>query len=198
MDRVDDVSDRRRVERRARVGTRRSQARAGVDDHGGHGEDDDDGDQHAAGGGDGGGHDGGGGGGIPTGIGGVSPHPGGHGGEWYGSGMGDDLGQGGGGLGGGPFGDYFIGVPSDDHAVHESQTWEDDAERRRTQITGTQAHLDVDLNEPPSGPAHEYFALGGTPPSAYAGGVHSVAEPSTAPVHGESLPSGSSARPLPG
>ncbi|RYR55473.1 hypothetical protein Ahy_A06g030684 [Arachis hypogaea] len=248
IDRVDDVPDRRRVERRARVGTRRSQrgwrwldqdmedsdamgrdggrrrgrggrrrARAGVDDHGGH-EDR--------------GHDGGGGGGIPAGIGGVSPHPGGHGGEWYGSGVGDDLDQGGGGLEGGQFGDYFVGVPNDDHAVHESQTWvspgqlfsalltndgldaefggshflveisaimqENDAARRRTQITGTQAHLDVDLNEPPSAPAHEYFALGGTPPSAYVSGIHSVAGMSTAAVHRESVPSGYSARPLPG
>ncbi|RYR04097.1 hypothetical protein Ahy_B06g083670 [Arachis hypogaea] len=162
--------------RRRGCGGRR-RARAGVDDHGGHGEDDDDGDQHAAGGGDGGGHDGGGGGGIPTGIGGVSPHPGdlltsdGLDVEFGGSNFLDEI-----------------------NAIMQ----EDDAERRRTQITGTQAHLDVDLNEPPSGPAHEYFALGGTPPSAYAGGVHSVAEPSTAPVHGESLPSGSSARPLPG
>ncbi|QHO20441.1 uncharacterized protein DS421_11g337980 [Arachis hypogaea] len=236
MDRVDSVLDRRRVERRARVGTRRSQrewrwldqameegdaagrgggrrrrrggrrrARAGVDDHGGHGDDDDDG--------------------------GVSPRHGGHGGEWYGSGVGDGSAQGDSGLGSGPLGDYFVGVPGDDHALHESQTWvsqgilfsdllasdgldaefggshfldeisaimqEDDAARRRGQITGTQAPLDVDLNEPPSVLAHDYFALGGTPPSAYTGGAYSVAGPSRALVRGESAPSGSSSRPLP-
>ncbi|RYR72977.1 hypothetical protein Ahy_A02g007216 [Arachis hypogaea] len=153
MDRVDDVSERRRVEQRARVRTRGSQrewrwldqameegdamgrdacrqrsrggrrrARPGVDDHSGHGEDDDDGVQHGTGGGEDGGHDGGRGAGILAAIGGVSPRPGSNGGEWYGSGLGDNLGQGGDGLGGGPFSDYFVGVPSDDHAVHESQT----------------------------------------------------------------------------
>ncbi|RYQ92749.1 hypothetical protein Ahy_B09g098967 [Arachis hypogaea] len=243
MDRVDDVPDRRRIERRARVGTRQSQrewrwldqameegdvasrgggrrrgrggrrrARAAVDDHRDHGDDDDHGDQH------GGGH---------AGVGGVSPPHGSHGGEWYGSGVGDGSAQGDGGLGLGPLGDYFVGVPADDHTLHESQPWvslgmlfsdllasdgldvdfggshflneisaimqEDDAARRRGQLTGTQAPLDVDLNEPPSVPVHDYFALGGTPPSA----SHSFAGPSRAPVRGESVPSGSSSRPLP-
>ncbi|QHO11193.1 uncharacterized protein DS421_15g496030 [Arachis hypogaea] len=73
---------------------------------------------------------------------------------------------------------------------------EDDAARRRLQMTGTQPPLDVNLNEPPSVPPPDYFALGGTPPSAYAAGSHSVAGPSRATVHGESFPSGSSSRPL--
>ncbi|RYR46699.1 hypothetical protein Ahy_A07g032481 [Arachis hypogaea] len=69
-----------------------------------------------------GGHVGGGGRGIPAGIGGVSPRHGGHGREWYGSGMGDGSTQGDSGLGSGPLGDYFVGVPGDDHALHESLT----------------------------------------------------------------------------
>ncbi|RYR23302.1 hypothetical protein Ahy_B03g068543 [Arachis hypogaea] len=69
---------------------------------------------------------------------------------------------------------------------------EDDAARRWGQMTGTQAPLDVDLNELPSVPPPDYFALGGTPPSAYAAGSHSVVGPSRAPVGGESVPSGSS------
>ncbi|RYR07083.1 hypothetical protein Ahy_B05g074403 [Arachis hypogaea] len=155
MDWVDDVSDRRRVERRARVGTRKSQrewrwlnqamaegdargrgggrrwgrsgrrrSRAGVD--GGHDEDDDAGDHDGAGGEDDGRHDGGGGGRIPGGLGGRTPGGmgrGGHGGDLYVSGAVDDLGHSGGGDGGGPFGDYFVGVPSSDQAVHDSQTW---------------------------------------------------------------------------
>nr|XP_025628892.1 uncharacterized protein LOC112722136 [Arachis hypogaea] len=206
--------------RRGRGGRRR--ARAAVDDHGDHGDDDDDGDQHGPGGRDAGGH---------AGVEGVSPHHGGHGGEWYGSGVGDGSAQGDGGLGSGPLGDYFVGVPADDYALHESQPWvspetlfsdllasdgldaefggshfidetsaimqEDDAARRRDQMTGTQAPLDVHLNEPPSVPAHEYFALGGTPPSAYTAGSHSVAGPSRTPIRRESVPSGSSSRPLP-
>ncbi|RYR16237.1 hypothetical protein Ahy_B04g073232 [Arachis hypogaea] len=216
MDRVDDVLDRRRVERRAHVGTRRSQrewrwldqameegdamqrgggrrrgcggrrrARAGVDDHGGHGDDDDDG--------------------------GVSPRPGGHGGEWYGSGMGDDLGQGDGGLGSGSLGDYFVGVPGDDHAVHESQTWVSpgtlfsdllpsddlDAEFGGSHFLDEISAIMHMMMRHVGGSAHEYFALGGTSHSADTGGAHSVAGPSRAPVHGESLPLGSSARPLP-
>ncbi|QHN79390.1 uncharacterized protein DS421_19g669670 [Arachis hypogaea] len=59
---------------------------------------------------------------------------------------------------------------------------EDDADRRRCQSSGTQAPLDVDLNEPPTMPAADHFALGGTPPSAYTAASHSVAGPSRAPV----------------
>ncbi|RYR15191.1 hypothetical protein Ahy_B04g071919 isoform A [Arachis hypogaea] len=110
MDRVDDVPDRRRVERRARVGTRRSQrewrwldqameegdgdGRPGgrrrghrgrwreraAADDYGHHGHDDDDDQHGSVGRDAEGH---------AAIGGVSPHHVGHGGEWYGSGVGD-------------------------------------------------------------------------------------------------------------
>ncbi|RYR39432.1 hypothetical protein Ahy_A09g044972 [Arachis hypogaea] len=43
---------------------------------------------------------------------------------------------------------------------------EDEAGHRGGQTTRSQAHLDVDLNEPPSVPQTEHFALGGTPPSA--------------------------------
>ncbi|RYQ96835.1 hypothetical protein Ahy_B08g092726 [Arachis hypogaea] len=114
MDRVEDMPDRRRVERRARVGTRRSQRAVAVA--------------------------------------GVSGHDGGHGGEWYGSGMGDGADHGDPGLGSGPLGDYF-------------------------------APLDVDLNEPPTTSVADHFALGGTPPSAYAAALDSVAGPSAAPVH---------------
>ncbi|QHN96035.1 uncharacterized protein DS421_18g614920 [Arachis hypogaea] len=236
MDRVDDVPDRRRVERRARVGTQRSQrewrwldqamdeadgdgrrrgrrrghggrrrGRAAADDHGDHGDDDDD-DQHGPVG-------------VAAGhaaIGGVSPHVGGHGGEWYGSGMGDGADHGDGGLGSGPLGDYFVGVPADDQTLQESTPCvspgtmfsdflkcdgldadfggshfldeitaimqKDDAAGRRGQSSGTQAPLDVDLNEPPMTPAADHFALGGTPTSAYTTASHSVAGLSGAPV----------------
>ncbi|RYR70415.1 hypothetical protein Ahy_A03g016910 [Arachis hypogaea] len=168
-----------RGRRRGRRGQRR--AHAAVDDHGDHRDDDDDGDQHGPSGRDAGGH---------AGVRGVSPHHGGHGGEWCGSGMGDGSAHGDDGLGSGPLDDYFVGVPGDEHTLQESQPW-------RGQMTGTQAPLDVDLNEPPSVPPPDYFALGGAPPSAYAAGSHSVAGPSRAPVGGESVPSGSSSRPLP-
>ncbi|QHN81369.1 uncharacterized protein DS421_20g686280 [Arachis hypogaea] len=149
-------------------------------------------------------------------VGGVSPHVGGHGGEWYGSGMGNGANHGDGGLGFGPLGDYFVGVPADDQTLQESTPWvspgmmfsdflagdgldadfggshfldeitaimqEDDAARRRGQSSGTQAPLDVDLNEPPTTPAADHFALGGTPTSAYIAASHSVAGPSGAPV----------------
>ncbi|RYR42430.1 hypothetical protein Ahy_A08g038916 [Arachis hypogaea] len=61
---------------------------------------------------------------------------------------------------------------------------EDEAGRRGGQTTGSQAHLDVDLNEPPSVPPADYFALGGTPPSAATVGSHSVAGSSSSrPLH---------------
>ncbi|RYQ85911.1 hypothetical protein Ahy_B10g105550 [Arachis hypogaea] len=123
MDRVDDVPDRRRVEQRARVGTRRNgcewqwldqameagegrgrvHARRGRGGQcrpagrGRGGQDDDDGGDH--GGGDGRGDAGG----MP--------------------GAGENTGEGPSGGAGGAFGDYFVGVPNDDHPVHESQTW---------------------------------------------------------------------------
>ncbi|RYQ84515.1 hypothetical protein Ahy_B10g103892 [Arachis hypogaea] len=189
MDHVDDVPDRRRVERRARVGTRRSQREwrwldQAMDEgdtdgrrggrrsgHGGrqrgcdaadvHG-DDDDGDQHG---------------------------PGRHRGEWYGSGMGDGADQGDDGLGLGPLGDYAMGDGFDadfggSHFLDEITAimQEDDAARRRGQSSGTHAPLDVDLNEPPTMPAADHFALGGTPPSAYTTASHSVAGPYEAPL----------------
>ncbi|RYR24314.1 hypothetical protein Ahy_B02g057809 [Arachis hypogaea] len=237
MDRVDEIPDRRRVERRARVGTCRSQrewrwldqvmeegdgdgrpggrrrghggrrrGRAAADDHGHHGHDDDD-DQHGPVGGDARGH---------AAVGGVSPHHVGHGGEWYGSGMGDGTNQGDGGLCSGPLGNYFVGVPADDQTLQESTPWvspgsmfsdflaadgldaaysgshfldeltaimqEDDAARRCGQSSGTPAPLAVDLNESPSMPVADPFALGGTPPSAYTAASHSSAGPSGASV----------------
>ncbi|RYR04832.1 hypothetical protein Ahy_B06g084615 [Arachis hypogaea] len=232
MDRIDDVPDRRRVERRARMGTRRSQrewrwldqaldeadnagprgggrrgqggrrrGRAAADHQGDHRDDDDD-DQHGPVGG-----------GMVQGL---FSHDGGHGGEWYRSGMGDGADTGDVGLGSGPLGDYFVGVPGHDQTLQESTPWvspgsqwadflasdtldadfgashfldeitaimqEDVAARRRGQSSGTQAPLDVDLNEPPTTSVVDHFALGGTPPSAYTAASHSVAGPSAAPV----------------
>ncbi|QHN76537.1 uncharacterized protein DS421_19g644720 [Arachis hypogaea] len=100
MDRVDDVPDRRRVERRARVGTHRSQRRGGRRRGAAPRQDSPDCGDHAAGGG------------AP--VGGVRPAHGGHGGEWYGSDMGDPSSHADTGLGEGPLRDYFVGVPADD------------------------------------------------------------------------------------
>ncbi|QHO00736.1 uncharacterized protein DS421_13g408950 [Arachis hypogaea] len=61
---------------------------------------------------------------------------------------------------------------------------EDEAARRWGQTTGTQAPLDVDLNEPPLVAPVQTFALGGTPPSAHTARSHSVVGPSTSrPIH---------------
>ncbi|QHN81283.1 uncharacterized protein DS421_20g685490 [Arachis hypogaea] len=133
MDRVDDVSDRRRVERRARVGTRRSQrewrwldqameegdeaGRGGGRRRGRGGkrrgaaprQDMPDRVDHADGGG--------------AAVGGVRPAHGGLGGEWYGSDVGDPSSHVDNGLGKGPLGDYFIGVPADDQAHQETTPW---------------------------------------------------------------------------
>ncbi|RYR54283.1 hypothetical protein Ahy_A06g029547 [Arachis hypogaea] len=136
MDRPEDVPDRHRVERRARVGTRRSQrewrwldaaldddnhagaARGGRRGQGGrrrgHGADDDDDDQHGPVGGNGAG---------AIAVGGVSTHDGGHGGERYGSGMGDGTEPGDTGLGGVSLGDYFVGVPAHDQPQQEGTPW---------------------------------------------------------------------------
>ncbi|QHN88892.1 uncharacterized protein DS421_16g567380 [Arachis hypogaea] len=221
----------RRVERRARVGTRRSQrdwrwldqameegdeaGRGGGRRRGRGGrrrgvaprQDSPDCGDHAAGGG------------APVGD--VRPGHGGHGGEWYGSDMGDPSSHRNTGLGVGSLGDYFVGVPADNQTPQENTPWvipgsmfsefpagdgidadfggshfldeittimqEDEAARRRGQTTGTQAALDVDLNEPPSvGPAQP-FALGGTPASARIAPSHSVAGPSSSrPLHVQS------------
>ncbi|RYR74677.1 hypothetical protein Ahy_A02g009402 [Arachis hypogaea] len=203
MDRVDDVPDRRRVERRARAGTHQSQREWRWLDHAmdegdgdgrpggrrrghggrrrgsaaaddhGHHGHDDDVDQHGPMGGDVGGH---------AAVRGVSPHHVGHGGECYGSGMGDGTDQGDGGLGSGPLSYYFVGVAANDQTLQESTPWEDDAARRRGQSSGTPVPLAVDLNEPPTMPAAVPFALGGTPPSAYTTASHLGAWPSGASV----------------
>ncbi|QHO18912.1 uncharacterized protein DS421_11g324500 [Arachis hypogaea] len=226
MDRVDDVPDRRRVERRARVRTRRSQrewrwleqaireadeaGRGGGRGRGrggrrrapiaGH----NDGDLRDV--------DGGGRGAVGV----VSPHHGSLGGEGYATG--DPTAHGEAGFGEGPLGDYFVGVPPHDHTLQESMPWvspsstfsdflagvgfvgdfggspfldeisaimhDDEAARGWSQTTGTQAPLHVDLNEPPSVPPPEYFALGGTPASAHTARSHSVVGPSSSqPVH---------------
>ncbi|RYR68715.1 hypothetical protein Ahy_A03g015195 [Arachis hypogaea] len=222
MDRPEDVPDRRRVERRARVGTRRSQrewrwldapidddddagpARGGRRGQGGRrrgrGADDDDDDQHGPVGGNGAG---------AGAVGGVSTHDGRHGGEWYGSGMGDGAEPGDTGLGPVPLGDYFVGVPAHDQPQQEGTPWvipgpqwsdflgsdtldadfggpqflADITAIMRGETSGTQAPLDVDLNEPPTASVGDHFGLGGTPPSAYAAASESVARSSAAPVH---------------
>ncbi|QHN82900.1 uncharacterized protein DS421_20g699850 [Arachis hypogaea] len=210
MDRPEDVPDRRRVERRARVGTRRSgrdwrwlehamddddcagpagggrrgqrgrRRGRGAAEHPGREEDDDDDDQHGPVGGDGAG---------AVAVAGVSTHDGGHGGEWYGSGMGDGIDPGDAQLGSGPLGDYFVDTLDADFGgqqfLEEITTimQEDMSAQRRGQTSGTQAPLDVDLNEPPTTSVADHFGLGGTPPSAYTAASHSVAGPSVAPIH---------------
>ncbi|QHO42138.1 uncharacterized protein DS421_5g151660 [Arachis hypogaea] len=133
-------------------------------------------------------------------------HLGGHDGGSHGSGMGDPTSHTDAGLGGGGLGDYFVGVPGDDHTLQDSTPWvspgsmygdllasdgivaefgephflddirtimqEDETAAGRVQTTGTQAPLDVDLNEPATvAPAHP-FAMGGTPASAQSIGYH--------------------------
>ncbi|RYR78263.1 hypothetical protein Ahy_A01g003005 [Arachis hypogaea] len=194
MDRVNDVPNRRRIDRRARVGTRRSDREwrwldqaIEDDDQAGRGR----GRRRGRGGRQRGpaDHYVGGDprddavpGGVAQGV--VIPDAGGAGGQLYGSGMGDPSAPVDTGIGEGPFGDYFVGVPGHDQTLQESTPWEDEAGRRGGQTTGSQAHLDVDLNEPPSVPHTEHFALGGTPPSAVSAGSHSVARPSSSqPLH---------------
>ncbi|QHN92527.1 uncharacterized protein DS421_17g584540 [Arachis hypogaea] len=231
MHRSEDMPDRRRVERRMGVGTRRSQREWRWPDHamdddydaspvtggrrvqGGRarGRADrgvDDEDQH--------GHVGGGGSGAVAAAG-TSTHDGGHGGEWYGTGMGDGADTGDAGLGSGPLGHYFVGVPADDQPEQRGTPWVipgsqwpdfigsnmlvgdfgsprfleeiiaimqgDVTPRSGGQTSGTQAPLDVDLNEPPSSSAGHQFCLGGTPPSAFTAASESVAGPSAAPLH---------------
>ncbi|QHO20714.1 uncharacterized protein DS421_11g340380 [Arachis hypogaea] len=133
MDRAHDVPDRRRVERRARVGTRRSQREhAWLDDAMDEVEDAGRGRGRRRGGG-----------GRRRGVDarddvhhpvrdaagrseavGVDRHQqGGHDGEWYGTGMGDPSTHTDAGLGGGPLGDYFVGVPGDDQTLQDSTPW---------------------------------------------------------------------------
>ncbi|RYR44163.1 hypothetical protein Ahy_A08g040547 [Arachis hypogaea] len=223
MDRVEDVPDRRRIERRARVGTRRSQREwnwvdqamdAGDDPVRGVGRGRGRGGRRRVGAARHGAQMPGGGdvAGVPR-----APQ-GGHDGGFPGAGMGDPTSHTGAGLGGGGLGDYFVGVPGDDHTLQDSTPWvspgsmfgdllasdgivhefggphfledirtimqEDEAASGRVHTTGTQAPLDVDLNEPATVvPAHP-FAMGGTPASAQSIGSHSVAGPSSSrPVH---------------
>ncbi|RYR41325.1 hypothetical protein Ahy_A08g037726 [Arachis hypogaea] len=228
MDRVYDVLDRRRVDRRARVRTRRSdwewrwldqvieegdQAGRGCGRRRGRGGRQRGPAAHHVGGDH---RDDAIPGGAAQGV--VIPDAGGAGGEWYGSGMGDSSAPVDARLGEGPLGDYFVGVPGHDQTLQESTPWvslgtmfldflsgdsldaeyggehfldeitaimqEDEAGRRGGQTTGSQAHLDVDLNEPPSVSPAYYFALGGTPPFAITAGSHSVAGPSSfRPLH---------------
>ncbi|RYR13783.1 hypothetical protein Ahy_B04g070594 isoform L [Arachis hypogaea] len=208
MDPPDDVPDRRRVERRMGVGTRRSQRQWRWPDHtvrsgSDHGDDDDDQPGHVGG---------------CTHDGGTSTHDGGHGGEWYGTGLGDgaDTGDAGPGPGSGPLGDYFVGVPADDQAEQGGTPWRisgsqwadfvgsdsfvgdfgsprfldgittimqgEVTPRRAGQTSGIQAPLDVDLNEPPSSSAGQQFRLGGTPTSAFTAASESIATSSAAPL----------------
>ncbi|RYR72918.1 hypothetical protein Ahy_A02g007142 [Arachis hypogaea] len=131
MDRVDDVPDRRRVERRARVGTRRSQREWRLLEQA-MGEADEAGRGGGRGRGRGGrrrspvvGHDDGdlgdvaGGGGAAVGV--VSPHHGRLGGEGYA--IRDPSAHGEAGLGEGLLRDYFVGVPGDDHTLQKSTPW---------------------------------------------------------------------------
>ncbi|QHO00901.1 uncharacterized protein DS421_13g410310 [Arachis hypogaea] len=205
MDRPEDVPDRRRVERRMGVGTRRSQREfrwpdhAMDDDHdagpvrggrrfqGGRargradrGDDNDD--QH--------GHVGGGGSGAVAAVG-TSTHDGGHGGEWYGTGMGDGADTGDAGLGSAllditslvcqPMTNLNRGPRFLEEITAIMQG--DVTPRSGGQTSGTQAPLDVDLNEPPSSSGGHQFGLGGTPPSAFTAASQSVAGLAAAPLH---------------
>ncbi|XP_020979250.1 aspartate, glycine, lysine and serine-rich protein-like [Arachis ipaensis] len=58
---------------------------------------------------------------------------------------------------------------------------ENDLERRRSQVARPQKPLDVDLNDPPSGPLDDTFALGGTPSSAFAADPSAHPGPSMSP-----------------
>ncbi|RYQ83288.1 hypothetical protein Ahy_B10g101942 [Arachis hypogaea] len=60
---------------------------------------------------------------------------------------------------------------------------EDDLARRRSQVDGSQAHLDVNLNEPLTGLVDDTFALGGTPPSSFATPTLAHPGPSTSQEH---------------
>nr|XP_025612081.1 protein MAIN-LIKE 1-like [Arachis hypogaea] len=130
LDMVADVPDRRRVERRARVGTRRLQhdvawleAAMEEDDDAGRGRGRRRGRGGRRRGADARGdavQPGRGAAGVGEAVEVDRPHQGGHGGEWYGSGMGDPSTHTDAGLGGGPLGDYFVGVPGDDQTLQDS------------------------------------------------------------------------------
>ncbi|RYR63482.1 hypothetical protein Ahy_A04g021295 [Arachis hypogaea] len=192
MAQVDDVPDRRRTERRARVGTRRSQREWNWVEHAM-----DDVDDAVRGGGRRrgrggrrrgaaareGAHQAGGdvaGGGAAVGV--DSPHQGGmmtlqESTPWVSPGS--------------MFPDFLAseGIVAEfggPHFLEDIRTimQEDEAARGRVHTTATQAPLDVDLNEPAMVPHAHTFALGGTPASAHTMGSHSVAGPSSSrPVH---------------
>ncbi|RYR70954.1 hypothetical protein Ahy_A02g005254 [Arachis hypogaea] len=205
MDIVDDVPDRRRVDRRARVGTRRSdrewrwldhaiedgkqagRARGGARRRGGRrrgaavlhigGDHRDD---AVAGG---------------AAHGGVIPDAGGAAGELHDSVMGHPSGHVDAGLGEGPLGDYFVGVPGDDHTLHESTPWVSPGTMYSDFLAddGLDAEYGGDhfldeitaiMQEDKAARRTEHFALGGTPPSAACAGSQSVVGPfSSRPLH---------------
>ncbi|RYR59584.1 hypothetical protein Ahy_A05g025484 [Arachis hypogaea] len=194
MDRVDDVPDRRRIERRARVGTRRSQREVdwleqAMDDV----------DDAVKGGGRRRGR-----GGRRRGA---APREATHqpGGDAVGGGdaAGVDRPHQGSGMvltlqestpwvsPGSMFLDFLTsdGVVAEfggPHFLEDIRTimQEDEAAPGRVHTSGPQAPLGVGLNEPPTVPPVHTFALGGTPASAQTMGSHSVADPSSSrPVH---------------
>ncbi|RYR32824.1 hypothetical protein Ahy_A10g047350 [Arachis hypogaea] len=203
MDRPEDVPDRRRVERR--MGGRRVQggrARGRAD----HGDDDDDQHGHVGGGGSGavaaagtstddGGHGGewygtGMGDGADTGDAGLGSGPLGH--YFVGVPADDQPEQGGTPwrISGSQWSDFIgsdtlVGDFGSPRFLEEITAimQGDVTPRSGGQTSGTQAPLDVDLNEPPSSSAGHQFCLRGTPPSAFTAASESVAGPSAAPLH---------------
>ncbi|QHO33825.1 uncharacterized protein DS421_9g261670 [Arachis hypogaea] len=205
MDIVDDVPDRRRVNRRAGVGTRRSDREWRWLDHaleegeqagrgrgrarrrggrrrgaGAHHIEGDHGDDAVAGG---------------VAHGGVIPDAGRAAGELHGSVMGDPSGHVDAGLGEGLLGDYFVGVSGDDHTLHESTPWVSPGTMYSYFLAsdGLDADYSGDhfldeitaiMQEDEAARRTEHFALGGTPPSAACAGSQSVVGPSLSwPLH---------------
>ncbi|QHN87225.1 uncharacterized protein DS421_16g553190 [Arachis hypogaea] len=174
MDPPDDVPDRRRVERRMGVGTRRSQRQFRWPDHtvrsgADHGDDDDDQPGHV---------------GECTHDGGTSTHDGGHGAD-------DQAEQGGTPwrISGSQWADFvgsdsFVGDFGSPRFLDEITAimQAEVTPRRAGQTSGIQAPLDVDLNEPPSSSAGQQFRLGGTPTSAFTAASESIAGSSAAPL----------------
>ncbi|RYR57325.1 hypothetical protein Ahy_A05g023053 [Arachis hypogaea] len=156
MDRPEDVPDRWRVERRMGVGTRRSQREWRWPDHAMN-------DDYDAGPVRGGRRRQGG----AVAAAGASTH---HAGQGWSDFLGSDT------L------DADFGSPcflEEITAIMQG----DVTPRRGGQTSGTQAPLDVDLNEPPSSAAADHFSLGGTPASAFTAASESVAGPSAAALH---------------
>ncbi|RYR53675.1 hypothetical protein Ahy_A06g028885 [Arachis hypogaea] len=103
--------------------------------------------------------------------------------------MGDGADTGDAVLGSGPLGDYFVDTLVGDFGSPRfleeiTAIMQGDATPRSGgQTSGTQAPLDVDLNEPPSSSAGHQFCLRGTPPFAFTAASESVAGISAAPLH---------------